>query len=159
MQRQALYSCVTCSTDDRELAGICLACSLTCHDGHQLTELYTKRNFRCDCGNSKFSGVMTCKLCLDKEPLNDNNNYNHNFRGLYCTCCKPYPDLDDSVDDVMLQCVICEDWFHGRHLGVEAIPDEEDFDEVICENCLERCHFIRLYAGHFPGTIVSMLSL
>ena len=150
MQRQALYACATCITDDREPAGVCLACSLTCHDGHQLTELYTKRNFRCDCGNSKFDGVMTCKLCPDKEPLND-NSYNHNFRGLYCTCCKQYPDPNDSVDDVMLQCIICEDWFHGRHLGVEAVPDEEDFDEVICEKCLERCHFIRLYADHFPG--------
>jgi len=57
------------------------------------------------------------------------------------------------VDDVMLQCVICEDWFHGRHLGVEAVPDEDGFDEVICQKCLERCYFIRLYADHFPGIV------
>jgi len=153
MPRQALYACETCSTADREPAGVCLACSLTCHDGHQLTELYTKRNFRCDCGNSKFSGVLTCKLCRDKEPRND-NVYSHNFRGLYCTCSRPYPDPEDSVDDVMLQCAICEDWFHGRHLGVDVVPDEEDFDEVVCEKCLEQCQFIRLYASHFPGTSV-----
>jgi len=30
--RQALYSCLTCTVDG-EMAGICLACSLTCHKG------------------------------------------------------------------------------------------------------------------------------
>ena len=40
---------------------MCLACSLHCHDGHDLYELYTKRHFRCDCGNDKFPG-FTCTL-------------------------------------------------------------------------------------------------
>jgi len=59
------------------------------------------------------------------------------------------------VDDVMLQCVVCEDWFHGRHLGVieGTLPDDDDFDEVVCERCLDRCQFIRLYANHFPGNL------
>ena len=30
--RQALYSCLTCTVDG-EMAGVCLACSLTCHKG------------------------------------------------------------------------------------------------------------------------------
>ena len=55
MKRQALYACVTCTQDQKQLAGICLACSYHCHDGHELIELYTKRNFCCDCGNSKFA--------------------------------------------------------------------------------------------------------
>lgn len=42
VQRQALYACATCSVGDEDLAGICLACSLECHDGHELFELYTK---------------------------------------------------------------------------------------------------------------------
>ena len=43
-------------------AGICLACSLKCHDGHDLFELYTKRNFRCDCGlKDKFPDTK-CEL-------------------------------------------------------------------------------------------------
>lgn len=41
VNRQALYACSTCTTT--ESAGVCLACSLTCHDGHDLYELYTKR--------------------------------------------------------------------------------------------------------------------
>ena len=54
MYRQALYACGTCSSsgggsddgDDQEQSepgGVCLACSLHCHDGHTLYELYTKR--------------------------------------------------------------------------------------------------------------------
>ena len=34
--------------------GICLACSYHCHDGHEMVELYTKRNFKCDCGTPRF---------------------------------------------------------------------------------------------------------
>lgn len=30
------------------------ACSYSCHENHELIELYTKRDFRCDCGNDKF---------------------------------------------------------------------------------------------------------
>ncbi len=62
MDRQPLYSCLTCtdtsqtaegasapsapsaSSANRNVrAGVCLACSLECHDGHNLVELYTKR--------------------------------------------------------------------------------------------------------------------
>ena len=43
VKRQALYACGTCSPVDAEPAGVCLACTLTCHDGHVLYELYTKR--------------------------------------------------------------------------------------------------------------------
>ena len=87
MDRQALYSCITCrkvkiakanssvknvkkendhfgnneehektgndvsgvrveakEKDDDFLAGVCLACSMHCHEGHELIELYTKRS-------------------------------------------------------------------------------------------------------------------
>lgn len=64
VQRQALYACATCTgssitevdgtqgvdgTQTRassggQLAGVCLACSLHCHEGHDLYELYTKRS-------------------------------------------------------------------------------------------------------------------
>lgn len=56
MKRQALYSCMTCKQND-EHAGVCFACSIHCHDGHDVVELYTKRHFRCDCGNSKFKSA------------------------------------------------------------------------------------------------------
>lgn len=58
--RQALYACKTCCSN-KVRAAVCLACSFHCHEGHELVELYTKRHFRCDCGNSKFDGKQ-CNL-------------------------------------------------------------------------------------------------
>lgn len=49
------------SDGEKYMAGICLACTENCHKGHDLFELYTKRNFRCDCGNEKFANLK-CKL-------------------------------------------------------------------------------------------------
>lgn len=49
-----------------------------------------------------------------KDSANAENQYNHNFDGVYCTCERPYPDPEDTVNDEMLQCVICEDWYHSR---------------------------------------------
>ncbi|KFM63331.1 putative E3 ubiquitin-protein ligase UBR7, partial [Stegodyphus mimosarum] len=146
VSRQALYACTTCSVNDQP-SGICLACCYACHDGHEVVELYTKRNFRCDCGNSKFPG-KTCTLRPEKDPLNLKNKYNQNFRGLYCNCSRPYPDLEDDTPDEMIQCVMCEDWYHGRHLGCE-IPD--DYFEMICGKCMETHKFLYTYLNNFQN--------
>ena len=117
MKRQALYSCITCQKEKAEgdcLAGVCLACSFKCHEGHQLVELYTKRNFACDCGNKKFSESFSCKLNPYKDGINEKNMYNHNFEGLYCNCGRPYPDPEGEEEEEMVQCVLCEDWFHPK---------------------------------------------
>ena len=142
--RQALYACTTCSSG-QEPSGVCLACSYKCHDGHEIVELYTKRNFRCDCGNSKFID-KTCSLKPDKEPLNSQNKYNQNFKGLYCSCSRPYPDLEDNTPDEMIQCIMCEDWYHGRHIG-GLVPD--DYSEMICSKCMESHKFLYLYLNKF----------
>ncbi|KAM3720904.1 putative E3 ubiquitin-protein ligase [Dirofilaria immitis] len=141
--RQPLYSCRDC-TSTTEPAALCYACSVNCHDGHELVELYTKRNFCCDCGNSKFKNA--CTLYKEKKPLNERNKYNHNFNGLYCTCNRPYP-CEEYDDCEMLQCIVCEDWFHLQHL--EEIPDSVDInevEEVICRNCVTRFTFLLFYA-------------
>lgn len=153
VKRQALYACSTCTPEGEEPAGICLACSYECHGSHKLFELYTKRNFRCDCGNSKFKN-MECKLFPDKSKVNSCNKYNDNFFGLYCICKRPYPDPEDEVPDEMIQCVVCEDWFHGRHLG--AIPPESgDFQEMVCQACMRRCSFLWAYAAQLAVTRIS----
>ena len=33
--------------------GFCVACMIHCHEGHEVYELYSKLDFRCDCGNSR----------------------------------------------------------------------------------------------------------
>ena len=85
----------------------------------KIVELWTKRNFRCDCGNSKF-GEFFCKLFPNKDVENVENSYNHNFKGVYCTCLRPYPDPDVEEQVEMIQCCICEDWFHEEHLGLDS---------------------------------------
>lgn len=82
-----------------------------------------------------------------KATLNEQNKYNHNFVGRYCTCDKRYPpdENDDSIEsqDEMLQCIVCEDWYHTKHLGVEELPNK--FDELICGGCVEKLDFLRYY--------------
>ena len=113
-------------------------------------ELYTKRNFRCDCGSSKMSS--RCRLEPEKEVENSENNYNQNFSGLYCTCSRPYPDPEDPLEDVMIQCVVCEDWYHGRHLARDSDtsgppPEENLYAEMICYGCVGKFSFLQSYAG------------
>ncbi|XP_057679302.1 putative E3 ubiquitin-protein ligase UBR7 isoform X2 [Corythoichthys intestinalis] len=146
VKRQALYACNTCTPKGGQAAGVCLACSYKCHEGHDLFELYTKRNFRCDCGNGKF-GDVRCQLFDDKDDVNELNKYSHNFFGEYCTCRRPYPDPEDQVEDQMIQCVLCEDWLHGRHLG-GAVPDSVELQEMICESCMNANDFLWIYAAH-----------
>ncbi|KAL6986411.1 RING-type E3 ubiquitin transferase [Sarracenia purpurea var. burkii] len=153
MKRQAIFSCLTCTPDGN--AGVCTACSLSCHDGHEIVELWTKRNFRCDCGNSKF-GEFFCKLFPKKDIENVENAYNHNFKGSYCTCGRPYPDPEAEEQVEMIQCCICEDWFHEEHIGLESsdeVPRDEEgeplYEDFICQVCSVVCSFLTLY----PQTI------
>ncbi|XP_053695487.1 putative E3 ubiquitin-protein ligase UBR7 [Sabethes cyaneus] len=148
--RQALYSCLTCLPESRseadKRAGVCLACSYQCHEGHELIELYTKRNFRCDCGGKRMPGIR-CKLDPLKLEVNEANLYNQNFSGLYCTCNRPYPDPEDDIPDEMIQCVVCEDWYHSRHLDVELPANTKEFAEMICGGCMERVDVLKHYVG------------
>ncbi|KAJ1386086.1 Zinc finger, PHD-type [Sesbania bispinosa] len=164
MKRQAIFSCITCTPEGN--AGVCTACSLSCHDGHQIVELWTKRNFRCDCGNSKF-GEFYCKIFPNKDIENVENSYNHNFKGYYCTCGRPYPDPDAEEQVEMIQCCLCEDWFHEEHIGLESpdeIPRDDEgeplYEDFICKACSEVCFFLKLYpeviwtAGKQPAATV-----
>ncbi|KAJ7401690.1 putative E3 ubiquitin-protein ligase UBR7 [Pitangus sulphuratus] len=95
----------------------------------------------------------------EKGKVNAGNKYNDNFYGLYCTCKRPYPDPEDEIPDEMIQCIVCEDWFHGRHLG--AVPPESgDFHEMVCQACMKHCHFLWAYASQLavpPLTKVNSL--
>ncbi|XP_071383875.1 putative E3 ubiquitin-protein ligase UBR7 [Centroberyx affinis] len=149
VKRQAVFACSSCTPSGAEPAGLCLACANKCHDGHNIFELYTKRNFRCDCGNGKF-GDFQCQLIPAKENQNAKNQYNHNFHGTYCSCDRPYPDSEDQVNDEMIQCIICEDWFHTRHLGCTVVETEE-LQEMVCEPCMNKAPFLWTYAAHIAA--------
>ncbi|KAG0046126.1 hypothetical protein BGZ83_008666 [Gryganskiella cystojenkinii] len=140
--RQPVYSCLTCNPSPSEEAGFCYSCSISCHGDHNLVELFTKRSFRCDCGTDKFKDVK-CKL--DPKPagvLNDLNQYNHNYLGRFCWCDIQYdPTKEEST---MLQCVVCEDWYHDTCIGIS--PHNDDFDDFICRTCTRAHPFLRRYA-------------
>jgi len=146
VRRQALFACMTCNNNEK-LAGICAACAYHCHANHEVNELYTKRVFRCDCGNSKLNN-QPCKLYPNKDLENTLNKYNDNFRGIYCVCKRPYPDKEQPTnDDEMIQCIICEDWFHSQHLGV-SLPMEENETiqmDMICQTCVTKYPFLAYY--------------
>ncbi|KAK4747925.1 hypothetical protein SAY87_014511 [Trapa incisa] len=68
----------------------------------------------------------------------------------------PDPDLEDQVD--MIQCCLCEDWFHEEHIGLDPsdeIPRDEEgeplYDEFICQACSAVCSFLNFY----PPVILS----
>lgn len=64
--------------------GFCLGCMLTCHDLHEVNELYCKLEFRCDCGNSHMP--ESCQINNEKEYENTVNKYSRNYYDLYCHC-------------------------------------------------------------------------
>lgn len=144
-RRQALYSCLTCAgesvnSDFTKAIGICLACSLKCHENHEMVELYTKRNFECECGIKE--GSVKCQLDLLKMRNKETaNTFNQNFAGLYCTCHRPYPDPENTKAEEMIQCCTCEDWFHVNHLNAQ-VPKTELYSEMICGACVAKCEFL-----------------
>jgi E3 ubiquitin-protein ligase UBR7 len=85
---QPVMVCKTCSIDPTKLPnGVCASCAQKCHEGHDLLELYSKRDFICECGTDKLN--TSCKFNdrlpnpVKREKI-ETNFYNHNFEGLYC---------------------------------------------------------------------------
>ena len=64
MTRQALYACLTCTvprSPDFSPAGICLACSYNCHEGHELVSiLYETFEIRLRIQNSTSYSNFEC---------------------------------------------------------------------------------------------------
>lgn len=87
--KQALYSCLTCRPhplQDKDRAGICAGCSVSCHGDCELVELFSRRDFVCDCGTTKIPGKK-CALTLRQDDVpNADNKYDANFDGIFCVC-------------------------------------------------------------------------
>ena len=88
--RQPLYSCLSCRpTPDARLA-VCAGCSVACHADCELVELFSRRDFVCDCGTTrvgKGKGKARCTLTLrEGDPPDAGNRYDRNFDGVFCVC-------------------------------------------------------------------------
>lgn len=66
----------------------------------------------CNYRNSLNLSMEGCSCILNsggkRDVNNDENQYNHNFDGLYCWCNSTYNDQEN----IMYQCVLCTDWYH-----------------------------------------------
>ncbi|KAJ2565382.1 hypothetical protein GGH95_004502 [Coemansia sp. RSA 1836] len=164
--RQPLYACLTCTrpppkyrqdvtssgTEDQlaaatDPAGMCYSCSIECHAGHEIIELFTKRQFRCDCGTRRLllpaEQGACCRLKSTRTMLakleNASNAYNHNFWGMYCSCDKFY--VPENEAGVMIQCYVCNDWYHDSCIG--ELPSEDDYEDYVCRACVSKHPVLR----------------
>lgn len=146
--RQDLYYCVKCTSAANNVrSGFCRGCRELCHADHpeDVFELYTKRSFRCDCGNTRAGNV--CRLCPQKEDLNIGNEhcYSHNFEGRYCRCNRKYEYALE-----MAQCAMCEDWFHEECYKTDAHvrSDKGTINgeyELTCKSCVSKLSVLAEY--------------
>ncbi|KRZ61860.1 putative E3 ubiquitin-protein ligase UBR7 [Trichinella nativa] len=138
VKRQAIYSCITCWEKSGSFCAICTACYLKCHNTHNALQLYTKRNFRCDCRNSTNKDVC-CSFVPEKDPVNEKNIYGHNFEGKYCYCNEK---SNETMEDDMFTCIFCEDWFLEGHITGSY---EDGDNELICKGCAAKRLFLAFY--------------
>ncbi|KAH0372421.1 zf-UBR-domain-containing protein, partial [Aureobasidium melanogenum] len=147
--RQAIFACLTCNppsasdNSSHAQAAVCYSCSISCHGEHELVELFTKRNFACDCGTTRVPSSAPCTLRINEftsqkgnvtgETPAENNKYNHNFSGRFCGCGEPYdPEKEKGT---MFQCLglgtvedggCGEDWWHPECLmGLPRVQPSE----------------------------------
>ncbi|MBE7181640.1 MAG: hypothetical protein INR71_10620, partial [Terriglobus roseus] len=133
--RQSLFSCLTCNpppaspADPYTPAGVCYSCSISCHGEHELVELFSKRDFVCDCGTTRLPANAPCALRVNaatrvkggvvgETPVTA-NRYNHNYRNRFCACGDEYNPHQEK--GTMFQCLglgsveeggCLEDWWH-----------------------------------------------
>lgn len=88
--RQQIYACMDCYRKTNKLSGICYSCSIQCHSDHELVELFTKRQFTCDCGTTRMDHSCNLRSKVKDDIPSSSNDYNQNFKGLFCTCAKIY---------------------------------------------------------------------
>lgn len=136
--RQTLFSCLTCNPppakddDPYTPAAVCYSCSISCHGEHTLVELFSKRNFVCDCGTRRLPNTSLCTLRVDPQTKlkgvhsqtpAQGNEYNHNFRNRFCACGEEYDAHQEK--GTMFQCLglgtvetggCGEDWWHPECL-------------------------------------------
>ena len=136
-----------------------MPCATTCHEGHELLDLYDKRDFTCDCDRGKgpdASGKWVggaCQLLREEMKKGDvseetvgarrgawpRNRYGQNFGGRYCVC---HSEYNEEEERAMVQCSGCQDWFHQgapcvteANAGVLVAGDTSSLG-FICAECM-----------------------
>lgn len=47
----------------------------------------------------------------------------------------------------MIQCILCEDWYHGRHLELTTTPKDDSYSEMICVTCVRKYPYFMAFQG------------
>ncbi|KAI5474663.1 E3 ubiquitin-protein ligase UBR7 [Pseudohyphozyma bogoriensis] len=122
----------------------------------QAVELFTRRDFKCDCGTERMGAGSKCSLSgRDDERRNGGNKYSKNFQGVFCICGVPYDPHTET--DAMYQCLVCEDWLHhtclfGSHSDAQTSPlGTDDFDLLICASCVTSDSRLRPLLDRWAG--------
>ena len=93
---------------------------------------------------------MKCQCTLqtkDNTFVNDENTYNHNFSipsPRYCICDEAYDP--ETEEEIMIQCLSCDDWFHEGCMG--GMPSEGE--ELVCALCIDKHDFAHSKLLHVP---------
>lgn len=78
----------------------------------ELVELFSRRDFVCDCGTSRLGPEASCTLSgrtpATSKPHAD-NKYDHTFVGEFCICEKGKTYDPATEEDEMFQCLVCEE--------------------------------------------------
>ena len=158
--RQNLFSCLTCNpppaspSDPFTPAAVCYSCSIACHVDHTLVELFSRRNFICDCGTTRLPVDNPCTLRINPEtgmkgPVHSqeaagDNTYNQNCRNRFCGCGEWYDAHTEK--GTMFQCLglaqesqegCGEDWWHPECvMGLDRAPSKlkNDASEAVNSN-------------------------
>jgi E3 ubiquitin-protein ligase UBR7 len=83
-------------------------------------ELFPKRAFTCDCPTRV--GNTDCTLHKGTVAGNASNTYGQNFEAKFCRCHSAYNPKRER--ETMVQCVVCEDWYHESCLNLRTRPKE-----------------------------------
>lgn len=157
--RQNIFACLTCSPPPASPAqvytpaGICYACSISCHGEHTLVELFSRRNFVCDCGTTRLPTTSPCTLRSDpttgargvhSQEAGPGNHYNQNFQNKFCACGEEYDA--ETEKGTMYQCLglgtvetggCGEDWYHPEclmGLGRDWHKKQEEHNDTTQED-------------------------
>lgn len=93
--------------------------------------------------------IECCSLQKCKDPINEENIYTslHNFKGRFCRCDCPFSVDEEAPSEVMMmQCQLCEDWFHTTCMGLDDEATSAlsaHLDSIICFDCCNQTKAIR----------------
>lgn len=156
--RQPIFACITCSDENNEEIGVCYSCSIQCHSSHELVELFTKRNFVCDCGTTKMSKTIDggCKLRLKREE--NERRPSIPKTGYSGTASSKSHDIKMPAEDIPSLSNMYNQNFHGLFCSCEKPynPLEETGNMIQCYfgfTCGEDWFHDECILGYNPGTI------